>query len=107
MTMLKAARCYRLTLVFDGSTSTENSAPVQLVVHNVRQGFCYTEPITNELAALLLVRALHVPSVIWKHIDTLLKYELVTIRTEGDKPHLFSLHDLSEIGIPLDLERTS
>jgi hypothetical protein len=100
--MLKAARCYRLTLVLNDSTSTGNSAPVQLFACDIRQNVCYTEQITSELATLLLVRALHVPSVIWKHIDTLLKYELVTIRTEEYEPHLFSLDELSETGIPLD-----
>jgi hypothetical protein len=103
--MQKAARCYRLTLVLDASTSNTSNTPVEAIVQSVCQKSCYTARITYEQAALLLVRALREPTVIWEHINALLKYDLVEVMTDGDKPHLFSVQDLSENGIPLDFKR--
>jgi hypothetical protein len=107
MTMLNASRCYRLTLLLNDLTSTSSDAPVQVVAQSVSQNSCYTAQISYQQAALLIVRSFREPVIIQGHINALLKYELVELNTAPDKPHLFTLHDLSELGIPLDFKRAS
>jgi hypothetical protein len=105
--MLNAEKCYRLTLVRHTSTSTPGNTPVQAIVQNIRKDFDCTTQISYEQAALLMVKVLHEPPVIREYMDALLNDELVELRTEGDEPCLFSAHELSEVGIPIDFKRTS
>jgi hypothetical protein len=103
--MLNTSRCYRLTLVLETSTANGGDAPVQAVVQCICQSSCCIVQISYEQAALLLVRAFHEPTIIRKYMNTLLEYELVELCREPDNPHLFSAHELADIGIPLDFKR--
>jgi hypothetical protein len=106
MTMLNASSCYRLTLLLDDLISTGSNAPVRVVLQSVSQTFCCTAQISYEQAALLMVKTFREPIIIRDHLNALLNYKLVELLTAADKPHLFSLHALSEIGIHLDFKPT-
>ena len=81
--MPKVTRCYRITLMRDVS-STGGNAPVQVVVESMCENSYCIAQITYEQAALLLVKAFREPTVV------------------RDDPHLFSAHELNEVGIALD-----
>jgi hypothetical protein len=104
MTMLKVARCYRITLMLDISSSTGGNAPVQAVVQSMCENSYCIAQITYEQAALLLVKAFREPTVIQDHMNTLVEYELVELCGAEDDPHLFSVHELTEVGIALDFK---
>lgn len=107
MSMLNTSRCYRVTLVLEPPTTNAGNAPVQAVVQSVRQHSSSTVRISYEQAGLLLVRVFHEPSVIRERMDALLKHELIELCGKPDNPHLFSAHELADIGLPLDFKRAS
>jgi hypothetical protein len=107
ITMLNVEKCYRLTLVLHTSTSTFRNTPVQVVAHNIRQDSCCTGQISYEQAGMLLVRTFHEPTIIQEYMNALLENELVELCGVPDDPNLFSAHELSAIGIPLELKQSS
>lgn len=108
MTVLKDERCCRLTLMLDTSKSSIlETAPVQVVVQSVLQNSCCSAQVSYHQAALLIVMAFHDVPVILEHMNTVLKYNPVELRGQRDEPYLFSAHELSEVGIPLNFKQPS
>jgi hypothetical protein len=105
--MLNAEKCYRLTLALHTSRATFRNTPVQVVAHNIRQDYCGTAQISYEQAGLLLVKTFHELTIIREHMNALLENELVELCAVPDDPHLFSAHELSAIGIPLEFKQSS
>jgi hypothetical protein len=105
--MLNAEKWYRVTLTLHTAISTVRNTPVQLVAHNIGQGSFGTAPISYEQAGLLLVKTFHEPTIIGERMNALLENELVELCGVPDTPHLFSAHELSAVGIPLDFKQSS
>jgi hypothetical protein len=108
MEVLKADRCYRLTLVLDTSQSSIlETAPVQVIVQSVLQNSCCTAQVSYHQAALLIVMAVHDVPVILEHMNAVLKYKPVELLGQRDEPYLFSAHELSDVGIALNFQQPS
>jgi hypothetical protein len=108
MEVLNADKCYRLTLVLDTSeASIRGDVPVQVVVQSVLQNAYCTAQVSYHQAALLIVMAFHNVPVILEHMNAVLKYKAVELLGPRDEPCLFSAHELSDVGITLDLKQAS